>query len=348
MDNKALGKQRLDYIDCAKGFGMVCVILGHMGLVKLNPFFSSFHMPIFFLISGYFLSEKKVDKKDFAIKKAKRLLVPYVLSGVFLIGFSAFWELVFNRGKRAALRMALLNIYGIAYGSGIYHYEPFFVQQIGPLWFLPTMFLALLIVKYSLEYRHTAIIIALSFYIGWKTSPFVWLPFDIQAGMGAALFVYIGFCARKHKVLEMRFSRPAIAGMLALWIFCVIFGGNLHMVINRYANGLLDILGAIAASLLIVLACKAVQKKSPLLVSPLCLLGKYSFIALCVHGIEHMTFPWDWFKGVVNTYTANRLFLILLTFFFKIVMVCVGVFIVKHIPILSRWFGLEENHAKGK
>ena len=48
-------QSRLDYMDLAKGIGILAVILGH---VYKNTVFGtllySFHLPLFFLISGYF------------------------------------------------------------------------------------------------------------------------------------------------------------------------------------------------------------------------------------------------------------------------------------------------------
>lgn len=48
MDGNVCSKQtRLEYIDLAKGFGIVCVILGHMDKILINRFVFSFHMPLF-------------------------------------------------------------------------------------------------------------------------------------------------------------------------------------------------------------------------------------------------------------------------------------------------------------
>lgn len=47
MDN-AGQHQRLEYIDIAKGIGIICVILGHMDNDSIKQFVFSFHMPLFF------------------------------------------------------------------------------------------------------------------------------------------------------------------------------------------------------------------------------------------------------------------------------------------------------------
>lgn len=50
-------KARLDYIDVARGMAMGLVVLGHCyGSVgaPVNRFILSFHMPLFFFLSGLF------------------------------------------------------------------------------------------------------------------------------------------------------------------------------------------------------------------------------------------------------------------------------------------------------
>ena len=74
-------KKQLDYIDIAKGLGMLFVIWGHIKHGGLTPaFIYSFHMPLFFFISGMLFNPLKYDKfLPFVKSRVKRLLVPYVI-----------------------------------------------------------------------------------------------------------------------------------------------------------------------------------------------------------------------------------------------------------------------------
>ena len=49
---------RLQYIDIAKGIAMICIILGHLGNASINRIVFTFHVPIFFFITGYFTNKK--------------------------------------------------------------------------------------------------------------------------------------------------------------------------------------------------------------------------------------------------------------------------------------------------
>ena len=48
---------------------MLCIIAGHFGIVSAERFVFTFHVPLFFLLSGYFLSTKgncgkKLDRSN--------------------------------------------------------------------------------------------------------------------------------------------------------------------------------------------------------------------------------------------------------------------------------------------
>lgn len=49
-----MDKGRVSWIDCAKGIAAVLMILGHTWFTEsLKAFFYTFHMPLFFILSGY-------------------------------------------------------------------------------------------------------------------------------------------------------------------------------------------------------------------------------------------------------------------------------------------------------
>ena len=82
-------KKRYNELDLMKGIGIILVYLGHSfnlkGLENLSLFsyihstIYSFHMPLFFLISGFLLSNVKIISGGWTYyhNKIKRLLIPY-------------------------------------------------------------------------------------------------------------------------------------------------------------------------------------------------------------------------------------------------------------------------------
>jgi fucose 4-O-acetylase-like acetyltransferase len=75
-------------VDIIKGIGIILVMIGHSGMfliIKENAFLStfiySFHMPLFFIIAGFFMKDNVNLKKS-----VKRLLIPFLIS-FHILGF---------------------------------------------------------------------------------------------------------------------------------------------------------------------------------------------------------------------------------------------------------------------
>ena len=74
--------RRIDYVDIMKAIGIVLVVVGHSpGLneyAKITIY--SFHMPLFFFISGLLLSNEKLELKisDYFISQIRALGIPYL------------------------------------------------------------------------------------------------------------------------------------------------------------------------------------------------------------------------------------------------------------------------------
>ena len=89
--------KRIEFIDSLKGFAILLVLWGHsiQYLCSSIDFFQnfifkiiySFHMPLFFLISGFFFhSSLKLHFKDFCLKKTIQLLLPCFTWSVLIVG----------------------------------------------------------------------------------------------------------------------------------------------------------------------------------------------------------------------------------------------------------------------
>jgi polysaccharide biosynthesis protein PslL len=121
---------RNNTIDIARGIGIIFVVFGHNWIVlhqtgELFRIIFSFHMPLFFFLSGIFLRESD-SLKQFIFSKIDSLLKPYLVVLTLL-------------GIAKILRPTSLFTYffGTAYATiATIPWEP--------LWFLPHLFVALL------------------------------------------------------------------------------------------------------------------------------------------------------------------------------------------------------------
>lgn len=131
--------KRLDYLDMAKGLGMILVLIGHLqgdSIFTFSPYIQplcvyifSFHMPMFFIISGILLAVKQDEIKpfkDIAKRRFKGIMVPY-------FWFSFFYILVvvtaLVKGE-VAYQTLLVNLWYVLSGYGM-----------NVLWFLPALYL---------------------------------------------------------------------------------------------------------------------------------------------------------------------------------------------------------------
>ena len=80
-------KSRIPYIDTFKSIGIILMIFDHVGFGKaLSHIIHSFHVPMFFFISGFLNKDEKIKKTNFSIfliKKARTLLLPYLFFSLF-------------------------------------------------------------------------------------------------------------------------------------------------------------------------------------------------------------------------------------------------------------------------
>lgn len=98
MENPSEAVVRKTGLDFLRGALMICVIVGHvfsfsLGYVWTNPvryFIYSFHMPLFFAISGFLVNHryvKEASMRAFFSKYTKRLAIPLVFAWFFWFFF---------------------------------------------------------------------------------------------------------------------------------------------------------------------------------------------------------------------------------------------------------------------
>lgn len=295
--------KRLDYIDIARGISIICIILGHLGNSLINRVVFTFHVPIFFLITGFFLNGH--DKHIvFVRKRARSLLVPYAVTGVVLIVLSSAKALIFAEGsvKEVALRW----IYAVIYGAGDNYTDPFYIPAVGAIWFLLANFWGVILLHRLLKLKagYRLIIILAVFIASVWTAKYIWLPFSIQAGGCALLFMYFGFCVRQYKEsvnsIPKELKAVGIVFAFAVWISFILDFQAFWLVHCDVGRGVIDIFGSLCAILCVMFFSKLLAKYTGRFGSCLAYLGRFSIIVLCVHEVELYIFPWNRSMQVLN------------------------------------------------
>lgn len=303
-------KQRLRYIDIAKGIGMVSIVLGHLGETDINRFVFTYHLPIFYFIAGYFLTVKN-SNLEFIKKRIRTLLLPYYFTCLLIVLMMVVKTVMMDHG--VPVKQTLLDwIYASLYASGNEYQFPFYIKSIGAIWFLWALFWAEIMLRKILDLPYYFRVPAVFgiFFIGIWSRKFFWFPLSIQAGCCALLFVYTGYLARQLKRKD-RYTHAgehqAFAFFLSvcMWIWFIKNFHSFWLVYGEIGNGFAGIIGSMCACYALIRIVKWIDQYFGRISKGLAFLGRYSLLFLTYHIIELDVFPWDIFFNSVNYHFPN-------------------------------------------
>ncbi len=251
-------KNRIDWIDMAKGYGMLAVIIAHLCKGPLNEWIYTFHMPLFFFLSGYVFSNK--DKFDvFINKKAKALLIPYFSLGIPMVVFSFLLKL---REDKFTVDFAIDLVKDF-----ILQRRKWTLWYIACLFFLNIIFY--LVTKFAKKnISKTVIVIGMAFlgllYYESGGKP---LPWNIDVCFAAVPFFFVGYVFKQFRdKTEKALSKQSICFILFIvfgsinvvfgYLNVKITGKGLEMFHSEYANPIFTYISAFAGVFAVILFSK--------------------------------------------------------------------------------------------
>lgn len=227
-----------------KALGIMLMVLGHSetGVPHLLTYIGMFHMPLFFIASGYCFKENYLSApKSYLYNKVKGIWWPY-----------AKWSLLFLLLHNVCFH---LNLYNDQYGWGEYvshlydldefGYLAFAIifkmqgaeQLLGGYWFLNALFFGSLIVWVVIRYVKNllfggAILLGICTVLNKTCWHIPFIEISSQA-FAAALLIVIGYALAKYKVRPFRNWQIAM-GLFATYIGSFIW--NMAMNQDSYSN----------------------------------------------------------------------------------------------------------------
>ena len=239
-----------------------------------------------------------------------------------------------------ALHNAKSMLGALLYGAGMPHTDPFAIRQIGLLWFLWALFFSTGFTRLALKTKYPLITVCLIAAAGWASAKAIWLPLSIQPGAMASFFMYLGFLARKHGILDKKPPLALIVALILLWIASVYFGVSINIVVCFLSHGLLSIATSIAASYLVVLACKVAEQRLRTVSRFLNFFGQTTLIVMCFHAISDFCFPnlmlYSWLEPFGFPHTAVSVLILVLNVLWPLL----GVFVSLRVPLLRKLFSV--------
>lgn len=265
-------ENRIIWADYVKAFTIWLMVLGHSSLhnAPMMNYITSFHVPVFFLISGFF---EKGKERPFTtrIKKGwKQIIVPFIFFNV--IGLFSCWvspylhpELYYNIHGYKLILNALTGIFLMDDFVTPYSYLP-----VGPTWFLISLFICKVlfgcyveIINVANKYKYILMILFL-FIVYLLYQPQIHFASFDSAALAFPFYI-LGFYINKSQILIKRIHLSyllmgfILSSLLLYYLsqkngFVGVDGGNYgQSIFLFYFNAILGSLMIISLSKIILL-----------------------------------------------------------------------------------------------
>lgn len=230
-------QNRIDWIDYSKTILIIFVVLAHCPFIPgaLDVLICGFHMPAFFIISGY-LHRCQSDNYNCIKKNFKRLIIPALLFSALCY---VFWLLKFLLNNAYSFNECILKPI-----LGLFIYDRAVATPIcGVIWFLVVLFLCFLLLDFTMHFlkRSGLIILALVFVIittifaiyGYKDFQY---GYYLQRTIISFPYVAFGFLCHEYNLFRRQKYNLVVACVLTMiYFFLAIYNG--HVGIHSYTFG---------------------------------------------------------------------------------------------------------------
>ena len=344
--------KRIDYLDAAKGIGILFVVLGHNQIKVDYPIVYqivySFHMPFFFLLSGMFF-KTEYGFRELARRRFNSLLKPFIA-----------YMLVVYLGSIFFTKIDLTTILG-RFVKALYA-GPNTLEWV-PLWFLPHLFLvnlfAFLLIKYLygrlprvwMRLLFVAAMLGagvaairmfwpVNFTLMGHTVQVYGLPWSADLLLITGAFFILGYEIQATLIgflMNPAYARWIFLGALVLFAgLNIVFQSTIDFYIRGYGSYIVNTLEAISGSLLILYLARWLETGSVRVFIVIKYLGGASIVVLIFHYV-----PQAFFYQKLSALDMNSFLASVLAF-------CAGVvfpvllyrWVIRPNPLLSAWFGL--------
>lgn len=314
--------QRNVEFDIIKGIGMILMVMGHTygpeSLIWRIVY--PFHMPLFFIVSGYFFREKDI----FIVIKTSfiRLLEPYIFICI-AVTFIRFIQHLINSS------IHVFDINSILCGMG-------------PGWFLLSLFWCRILFNCIIKVfpKHFFII---SFIVSSAVThlyPFLSCLTNFSSllalpqGLSCLIFLAVGYYAKQRDILNVLSSHRYISNILSIsfWLISCIFG-EVEVSKCIYKLWIIDYLGAIGGSYFCYFIAIFVKRYSTILSSMFSNISKYSIAILSFHTIDYTIFLWHHLDALI--YKEHLITIIALG---RLLVIYLSIIITSRIPFFYRLF----------
>ena len=283
---ESIKRQRIDWLDIAKGLGIIAVVVSHSYCCDLIWIVMAWYVPVFFVCSGFTL-KRKSNYTDFIVKKSKRLLLPYLFCMVLMTIFNFLSDLFLHQPFDF-----FRSTVGVLYSRTMLYPMDAEVNQLmlpkntQPLWFLTALLASLLlaypllgVVKRKCMMLITALVLMALSYL-FTFCPIL-LPWSLDTLPLFVLMVLFGVWIREYEWMKMPWYTYIL--MLIVYVGMLYFIGDINFSVREYGTSLLmTVVSALSGSLLLM-KLSQMMARIQWLNKPLSILGQHSLYIMCFH-----------------------------------------------------------------
>jgi Fucose 4-O-acetylase and related acetyltransferases len=273
-ETKVLG--RVEYMDILKGLAIILVVMGHCSGKGENIIYL-FHMPLFFIISGYFYKEESINRPiQFIKKRLKSLYLPFIkYEFLFLILHNIFIKINFYNSK-ANIPQQYYTIHDFIVNSIRILFFDSTELLLSPFWFLTALFLtsilffliSIVITKVISNNKREpvrALLVIILFFVGnYLTKHSININFSLNGketfnvSLVALLMYYIGFLYKKYeKFIKMNIVCAGIT-IIVLYISSK-FSLRIDMRVNMYPNLIMFVVNSVLGTYFMIYISKKIS-----------------------------------------------------------------------------------------
>ena len=334
-------EKRILWVDYAKSIGIFLVVLGHTTtFYPLRSLIYSFHIPLFFFISGFLFSfEKYPNFKTFFKRRFSQLVIPYV---IFNLITYIFWVFIGRNYGQDAVINIYKPILGIIYANLSNNY----LEHCPPLWFLACLFSTEII--YYIVFRNIKsvknsllifLIFAIVGFLDYKFNKLS-LPWGINISF-SVIFIYgLGnilhkFLSDKKEFKTTYLIITLITGSFLLYLISNL-NGKIEISTREYGNYFYYIIGAATGIIISIIICMWLFKKIGFIQwmefigsNTLTILALHLMASTIIKGVMFYVFKLD-----IISFRASGLLSVLFSLGCIIVLIPVIKFFNKYTPFL--------------
>lgn len=327
---------RLKWMDSLKGITIILVVLGHLSPPPiLKQYIFSFHMPLFFFISGYLFKNERRTNREILKQKFNSLIIPYLW--FMLLGYTYYYilDLIYQPSIKNFSSVLGENIvstlYWVIYSASVT------IPVNSALWFLTCLFTVEIIfyniLRISNGRKETILSIIILFsVIGYSTQRIstMLLPWNLNIALTAIVFYSAGYFFRNNLegifIKNINYLLPLMVTLATLFFQKET---DISMYYLRYGNYFSFYISAFSNILMYIYIFKKINNSNVLE-----FYGRNSIIILGFHPLIVFTIENSWELLFGKIPHESILFSLLFTFLTLLIIIPLIVVINRNFPFV--------------